>query len=614
MRKINEFISKNYVLPWIFNIILVLFYVSWVDFKTLLSSAVDYKNVNVEPFDGTTMPLQTIPNYFWYKELWKNNLTFSQIDSSKFIKIPEYNSTKLAKDFTKIAYATDEYKETVTLRSTYITPYMWAYTHTWKEYIWSHLAVDIKAATGTPVRSIANWVVYAVKNNPSWFWQFIVIKHPNIPYKWEKTDLYSGYAHLNSQFVKPWEAVIKWQIIWEVGNTWISTTPHLHFQIDTKDAPFKMYWPFSSAESRKAKLSFFESINAWLGKENAIKYTVHPINFVYDNKKYGEVLAKNDEEEVKNTPVESTPGESINTTKEEDIVDTIDDTTIDEEELNEDIKTEEEPKKVIVEKKNIVSKDVVVVDILWWNIAWNNIDLAWEDTLIATINNDFDDLLLFDKKTLSREVWEVASTDDDVTRKLLWNAIKDATSEKDLPENNSYPQAFTDVLSDKKYYEAVNFLKNKDLIDGYSDQTFRWENFISRWEVSKMFIKWLSIWTSENSKDYFIDVEWESWQKKYVNKLVDLWIISTKTNKFNPNNSITRVEGLKIALKLNNIDLSNYQLEEWIFDDVDSNSWFAPYIKYSLDKGLLDYSGDKFNPNSFLTRGEIAYIIYKISS
>lgn len=65
-----------------------------------------------------------------------------------------------------------------------------------------------------------------------------------------------------------------------VGMTGLATTPHLHLQIDKSDAPFHPYWPFTTSDSKKAGLGFFDSINAGLGKENAIAYTIHPMNFI----------------------------------------------------------------------------------------------------------------------------------------------------------------------------------------------------------------------------------------------------------------------------------------------------------------------------------------------
>ncbi len=62
--------------------------------------------------------------------------------------------------------------------------------------------------------------------------------------------------------------------------TGITTTPHLHFQIDTSDAPFHSYWPYSFKDLRELGLDFFEAVNVGLGKENAMKYTVSPLAFV----------------------------------------------------------------------------------------------------------------------------------------------------------------------------------------------------------------------------------------------------------------------------------------------------------------------------------------------
>ena len=60
----------------------------------------------------------------------------------------------------------------------------------------------------------------------------------------------------------------------------ITTTPHLHLQIDKADAPFHAYWPYSFKDLRDLKLDFFEAVNAGLGKENALKYTVSPLDFI----------------------------------------------------------------------------------------------------------------------------------------------------------------------------------------------------------------------------------------------------------------------------------------------------------------------------------------------
>lgn len=69
-------------------------------------------------------------------------------------------------------------------------------------------------------------------------------------------------------------------MIGRVGISGITTTPHLHLQIDTADAPFHPYWHFTSSESKSAGVGFYDAINIGLNKDKAAKYTINPMVFI----------------------------------------------------------------------------------------------------------------------------------------------------------------------------------------------------------------------------------------------------------------------------------------------------------------------------------------------
>lgn len=111
--------------------------------------------------------------------------------------------------------------------------------------------------------------------------KYVIIRHNSVGYSGKAaSNYYSSYLHLESTAVEEGVVVSKGQVIGKVGMTGITTTPHLHFQIDTGDAPFHAYWPYTFQDLRELKLDFFEAVNLGLGKENAMKYTVHPMEFV----------------------------------------------------------------------------------------------------------------------------------------------------------------------------------------------------------------------------------------------------------------------------------------------------------------------------------------------
>ncbi|MBO8129515.1 MAG: M23 family metallopeptidase [Peptococcaceae bacterium] len=84
-----------------------------------------------------------------------------------------------------------------------------------------HTGIDIAAGAGTPVRSALNGVVIFTGNVKA-YGKTVVIDHGGIQ---------TRYAHLSRILVDIGDEVSGGHTIGEVGNTGISTGPHLHFEI-----------------------------------------------------------------------------------------------------------------------------------------------------------------------------------------------------------------------------------------------------------------------------------------------------------------------------------------------------------------------------------------------
>ena len=262
---------------WIANIFfvlcLLLVHVGTLPFK---SSLVEYSMIQADPYDGTTMPIAYVPDWLIDGNT-DESLSFNSIPLGDFVEIPDYHeslSGSTAGTTTSRSLA----------RYTFSTPYMGSYRMNHLEYDGSHLGVDIRSPLGTPVLSIANGVVVHADNvGSSADGKFIVVRH-DTPLNGTPTQLYSSYLHLSDVQVEAGDVVRRGSPIGAVGMTGNASAPHLHFQIDRQEAPFHAYWPYTLAEAQAQGLDFYSAINAGLGKEKAIRYTVNPIEFVYHDK------------------------------------------------------------------------------------------------------------------------------------------------------------------------------------------------------------------------------------------------------------------------------------------------------------------------------------------
>ncbi len=271
----HPWLARSLIVIWSANCILASFIAIrqvWIPFMDAENS--NYSQIISDPFDGTVMPIAYIPD--WTKTANQDkSKRFEDISISEYLPVPLYDPLDLGSDLTNTK------KSSIILHYTYITPYMGNYKLDYKEHAGSHLGVDIRAPLGTPVLSIANGVVVRTVEADSTGNRFVVIRHDGVPREnWQKWTLYSAYLHLSEITVPEWTRIHKWDMLGRVGMSGIATTPHLHLQIDTADAPFHPYWPFTSSDAKDAWVDFFSAINIGLWKEKAEKYTINPMSFI----------------------------------------------------------------------------------------------------------------------------------------------------------------------------------------------------------------------------------------------------------------------------------------------------------------------------------------------
>ena len=603
MINLTKFWEKYYIQSSIITFILFFFYLFWIQASFLQTSILNYKLIKSDVFDGTVYPIEFVPNPITlsYDERKK---TYSQIDSKHFIKTPIYSPSIFQRNLDDYKIGSKEYLEIITQRLIFPIPYLWTYNFDFKEFSWSHPWVDIIAPEWTPIKNIASWVVVDVGNQASWFWKYVLIKHNQVPLpNWNIWDIYSLYAHMSEIIVKKWIKIKKWELIWYVGQTWNATTPHLHFQIDVSSAPYSPYWPFSSSDMKVAWVWFFDWVNIWLWKENAITYTINPLWFV--NKNISSLYLASAEEEIKKEEIKEEENEISevkenikNETLEEIIVETLKNTQVSE-----------------VKKEGILKPEVELLSTLDINdiLSKNEIQIAMsqnKNQILALAENDIIDL----KKSFEK-IEENSSI-------LDWSGfnITQLSEEKNNTKNNEdrlveswnilKNKIFLDIDDNYKYIEEVRYFKENNIVLGFSDNTFRPKNNITRVEALKVILLANKVEVMRFDKSLFTDVFVWTWENNYVNAWVETWVIDKNNKKFYPFRNVSRVEVLKIILTLWKVDFENLE-NDLTFIDVSKNDWFYKYVNYAYKNNLFEITWNKFEPNKPLTREEMISILYK---
>ena len=677
------------------------------------------------PFTGTTYPIDKVPDWTH----WKGNNTtdnYSSISSDMLVSLPPYDLSKMQFPDSQLQWGNADHDLIRNIKITYPVVYMGNYELDHKENSGSHLAVDIKTPVGTPVKSIANGRVVKVSMTESGFGHHVVIQHYNVPdpnNPDKKTDLFSAFNHMSDIYVSEGEAVTKGQVIGKSGNTGTSTTPHLHFQIDTDSAPWHPYWPFTWEESQAAGLSFFEAVNAGLGLTMAKQNTINPMTYVADYINYnggsvssgtddntdtGDDLSSSDpsqddqEDEETASPDTETQLEEENDSEPEQEVEVLSET-----DESAGVDTSLFSFKIVGEKTAMVNNGVTITatDQLGQLAKMSDTDtvkvqvsgvgrVSKNSFRKVDFNNDSIKVIVNSSETgtahveIGKTVYDVFFVDAvqpiaslavehdgnyqqgqvEVIRLIALDStgaptpvvnfggtievkakegkatftpdrvsvsdFKNGIAEVKMQSTDDNRivvraqggaivgeseaiyiepiQVFGDVQKNHPNYDAIKYLEEYNIINGYPDGTFKPENTVNRAEALKMLMTAFDIAAGPGDQLPFSDTDDGAWYASALATALEEGIVKGYDDgTFKPGNTVNKAEYLKMLFLTNGIQ-PNEDLSGNPYADVPRNAWYAPYAYLTNKQNLLDVSGNRLQADKGMTRGDVAETIYRM--
>lgn len=162
--------------------------------------------------------------------------------------------------------------------------------------------------------------------------------------------------------------------------------------------------------------------------------------------------------------------------------------------------------------------------------------------------------------------------------------------------------SFSDVTRALEGYEAILNLRDRGVIDGYADGTFRPDAGINRAEFIKILVAGFRENAVRRDGECFTDVQNE-WFAPYVCAAKRLgWIDGYPDGSFGPSLMINRAEAMKIVMEAFGGDM---RADTDMPRDVRPGEWFYVSVSAGVEAGIVN--PDKpFRPAQNLTREDAA--------
>lgn len=185
----------------------------------------------------------------------------------------------------------------------------------------------------------------------------------------------------------------------------------------------------------------------------------------------------------------------------------------------------------------------------------------------------------------------------------------------------SAQSSFKDVPANHPASPAVEYLKQKGIIAGYSDGTFRPDAKVNRAEAVKIIV---APYVSQEilataTASVYGDVPAGSWFLPYVEAARQmLQIIDGPPAKpnFLPTSNVKKAEFVKMLLIANKVDPSTTlsEIRNGLATDVaNPDEWFYPHMRFAVASSMTMVAEDGLlNPGQELTRAQVALLLYRL--
>lgn len=171
---------------------------------------------------------------------------------------------------------------------------------------------------------------------------------------------------------------------------------------------------------------------------------------------------------------------------------------------------------------------------------------------------------------------------------------------------------YDDVYDTDSALEALTYLTDNGVVEGYSDGTFGPLNLINRAEFTKMVVEGILGVTPDATiyQRCFPDVQ-EDWYAKYVCYAKELGWVEGYPDGFHPADNITRAEAAKIvseAYEWEDLGTLEYS---YFSDNQAKSAWFYPYLMKAEERGLFDTLDYYISPHELITRKQMSVLLYR---